>query len=319
MSRGNVIHRLLHLHAPGRWLYSSTSCPNKRLCSFLTHSPTESKIAIETLQLQHPFHHLLGFSLEPLISAAYHYSSLTPRFLNTSSTQSNDQENANSKENPLLYGTSEEEEASGETDGWEEEEEVESKAGDGGDGGGVVLQGVPWGERALSIAREVLLQFDDDIELYAFKTTPRGYVYVRLDKLSNEYGCPSMEELESYCQEYRKKLEEVGARGEIPDDLALEVSSPGAERILKVPDDLSRFREMPMRVCYVEDHGPEKDGIFFLESIETEAENCIWKLADVKENRDPESKGRPLSRKRRDWRLKLPFKMHRKVTLYLEF
>lgn len=60
------------------------------------------------------------------------------------------------------------------------------QAGDGGDGGGVVLQGVPWGERALSIAREVLLQFGDEMELYAFKTTPRGYVYVRLDKLSNE-------------------------------------------------------------------------------------------------------------------------------------
>ncbi|KAF2294949.1 hypothetical protein GH714_029632 [Hevea brasiliensis] len=110
----------------------------------------------------------------------------------------------------------------GETDGWEEEEEVEPQAGDGGDGGGVVLQGVPWGEQVLSIAREVLLQFADDLELYAFKTTHRGYVYVRLDKLSNEYGCPSMEELESYCQEYKKRLEEAGKLGQIPDDLALE-------------------------------------------------------------------------------------------------
>lgn len=58
--------------------------------------------------------------------------------------------------------------------------------GDGGDGGGVVLQDVPWGEGALSIAHDVLLQFGDDMKLYAFKTTPRGYVYVRLDKLSNE-------------------------------------------------------------------------------------------------------------------------------------
>lgn len=37
------------------------------------------------------------------------------------------------------------------------------------------------------------------------------------------YGCPSMEELETYSQEYKKKLDEVGAQGEIPDDLALEV------------------------------------------------------------------------------------------------
>lgn len=38
------------------------------------------------------------------------------------------------------------------------------------------------------------------------------------------YGCPSMEELENYSQEYKKKLDEVGAQGEIPDDLALEVT-----------------------------------------------------------------------------------------------
>ncbi|GFY88748.1 uncharacterized protein family UPF0090 [Actinidia rufa] len=69
---------------------------------------------------------------------------------------------------------------------WEEEDDAEPEIGDGGDGGGVVLQNCLWGERALSIAREVLLQFSDDMELFSFKTTPRGYIYVRLDKLSNE-------------------------------------------------------------------------------------------------------------------------------------
>lgn len=58
--------------------------------------------------------------------------------------------------------------------------------GDGSDGGGVVLHGVPWGERALSIAHEALKQFGDNVKLFSFKTTPRGYVYVRLDKLLNE-------------------------------------------------------------------------------------------------------------------------------------
>lgn len=98
------------------------------------------------------------------------------------------------------------------------------------------------------------------------------------------------------------------------------MSSPGAERLLKVPDDLCRFKDIPMRVCYldnIESNGIEKDGVFFSDSIEMELGNCVWKLADVKENRDPESKGRPLSRKRRDWRLKLPFKAHKRVTLYL--
>lgn len=32
-----------------------------------------------------------------------------------------------------------------------------------------------------------------------------------------------MEEIENFSRQYKKRLEEVGAEGEIPDDLALEV------------------------------------------------------------------------------------------------
>ena len=98
----------------------------------------------------------------------------------------------------------------------------------------------------------------------------------------------------------------------------MKVSSPGATRLLKVPDDLDRFKDMPMHVCYVEgeeSNCSEKKGVFLLESIEPEA--CIWKLANVKENRDPLRKGRPLSRQQKDWRLKLPFGMHKEVSLYM--
>ncbi|CAL5188566.1 unnamed protein product [Lathyrus oleraceus] len=208
------------------------------------------------------------------------------------------------------------------TDGWEEEDEAEPKIGDGGSGGGVALQNVPWGQRVLSIAEEVLMKFSEDIKLFAFKTSPRGYVYVRLDKLTSEYGCPSMEELESYNQEFKKRLDEVGALGDIPDDLALEVSSPGADRILKVPDDLTRFEDMPMRVSYtenIESNCREVDGVFFLDSIEKDSETCVWKLADVKENRDPTKKGKPLNRKQKDWRLRLSFDLHTMVTLYVDY
>ncbi|XP_021292625.1 uncharacterized protein LOC110422916 [Herrania umbratica] len=255
--------------------------------------------------------------LEPISSFS---SSFSHRLLSSTSSTHNKHENHQEEEDPLFYEITEDD---GETtDGWEEEDEdVQPKIGDGGDGGGVVLQGVPWGESALSIACDVLKLFSDDTKIFAFKATPRGYIYVRLDKLSNEYGCPSMEELESYSQEYKKRLDEAGERREIPDDLALEVSSPGAERILKVPDDLDRFKDMAMRVCYVEDgesNCTEKSGVFILDSIETELENCIWKLADVKENRDPNSKGRPFCRKRRDWRLKLSFDKHRMIMLHLE-
>ncbi|MBA0727666.1 hypothetical protein Golax_000635 [Gossypium laxum] len=248
-------------------------------------------------------------------------SSFTRRLSYNTASVHNKKENHQQEEEELHFSVGTAEDDGEFTDEWEEEDEtVEPKVGDGGDGGGVVLQGVPWGESALSIAHDVLKLFSDDIKLYAFKTTPRGYIYVRLDKLSDEYGCPSMEELQSYSQEYKKRLDEAGQRREIPDDLALQVSSPGAERILKVPDDLDRFKDMAMRVCYIEDAGSnytEKSGVFLLDLVEEE--NCVWKLAEVKENRDPNSKGRPFSRKQKDWRLKLPFDKHKMIMLYLEY
>lgn len=102
----------------------------------------------------------------------------------------------------------------------------------------------------------------------------------------------------------------------------MEVSSPGADRLLRVPDDLLRFKDMAMIVNYLEDsdtRSPEKEAVYLLDSIETESECCVWKLADVRENRDPAAKGRPMSRKQRDCRLKLPYHVIKRVKLYIGY
>lgn len=94
------------------------------------------------------------------------------------------------------------------------------------------------------------------------------------------------------------------------------------ERLLKVPDDLLRFKEMPMVISYLEDtnvRSQEKKGVYFLDSVDTESECCVWKLADVRENRDPEAKGRPMSRKQKDARLKLPYAMIKRVNFYISY
>lgn len=246
-------------------------------------------------------------------------TSSTPyRFLNTSNEYNRTEEEQRQHCIQVIDKSFEES-----SDEWEEEDEKDPEIGDGGDGGGIVFGDTSWGQRALDIANEVLLHFSDDFKIFSFKNSTRGYIYMRLDKLSEKYGCPSMEEIERYSCLYKNKLEEVGKSGEIPDDLALEVSSPGAERLLRVPDDLERFKDMPMRVCYAEsDSKPgsqPKDTVFFLDSVKTESEQCVWKLADVKENRDPLAKGRPMSRKHKDWRLTLPFGSIKMVTLYLEY
>nr|ACG37914.1 hypothetical protein [Zea mays] len=162
--------------------------------------------------------------------------------------------------------------------------------------------------------------------MFAFKVSPKGYVYVRLDKLTDVYGCPDIEEIEKFNRLYKQKLDEIVERGEISLDLALEVSSPGAERLLKVPEDLDRFKDMAMRVQYLAEGNSDlaskqsllKDGIFLLESVNAEAGHCVWRLADVKENRAEAGKGRPLNRKQRDWRLQTCFTAVKKVTLYLD-
>ncbi|XVE91632.1 hypothetical protein REPUB_Repub01dG0026900 [Reevesia pubescens] len=203
-----IIQSLLQISRRPPLGFAASSFLTTRLSSLHLPAALNPSFSSSSLQLEQP------------ISS---FSSSFPHRLLSSSTTSNHNNHETQQQEEEDQPLSEDDGEA--TDGWEEEDEVvEPKIGDGGDGGGVVLQGVPWGESVLSIAHDVLMKlFNDDIKLYAFKTTPRGYIYVRLDKLSNEYGCPSMEELESYSHEYKKRLDEAGERREIPDDLALEV------------------------------------------------------------------------------------------------
>lgn len=178
---------------------------------------------------------------------------------------------------------------------------------------------------------------------------------------SVRYGCPSIEDIENFNNAYKKQLDEIGESGEIPDDLGVQastttqfllfpqhnpkllilssyklihlatndlhflsqVSSPGAERLLRIPDDLDRFKDMPMWVSYLEDNPDSKqhqlsEKVLLLDSVDIETQQCVWKLANVTENRDIQGKGRPLSRKQKDWILALSFESTKRVTLYLD-
>ncbi|OVA00839.1 Ribosome maturation factor RimP [Macleaya cordata] len=201
---------------------------------------------------------------------------------------------------------------------WKEEDEVTPEIGNGRYGGEVVLGDVPWGERVLSAAHEVLLQLGDDIQLYSFKMSPGGYIHVTLDKLSDKYGFPCREDLENFGCLYKKRLEEIRESGEIPNhELSLRVACPDFERVLKGPEDLVRFKDVLLKVCYIEgEEKAEKVGIFKLVSVETESGECVLRLLDVKENRILLGEGKPLSREQKDWRLRVPFRSLKKVTLY---
>ncbi|CAM6047770.1 unnamed protein product [Sphagnum compactum] len=206
---------------------------------------------------------------------------------------------------------------------WEDDFEPEPEVGDGGEGGGVVFGDSSWGPKALNLANDVLALFNGDLAIFAFKANEESdLIRLRLDKLSDKYGSPTIDEIQQFSSSYSKSLERSGEAGIIPKNLAFEVSSPGAERVVQIPQDLERFKELPMYVRYLEtgigEEAEEKDGVFELESVDTESKCSVWKLANVRINRESIGKGRGLNKKQREWRCQMPFESLQLVRLYID-
>ncbi|KAB1220952.1 hypothetical protein CJ030_MR3G025357 [Morella rubra] len=264
------------------------------------------------------------------------------------------------EEEEALFDDFEDEASMNDIDDYFEDEDVadytEVYVGDGGGGGGISLAGTWWDKEALRIAEEVSLSFDGDLKIYAFRTMSNSTIQVRIEKLSKKSGSPGMEDIEAFSSTYRARLDEAKLSKTVPENIWLEgrhnsaeekrripgsgavacvldmgvndtesnndVSSPGVERVVRIPHELDRFKDRPMYVKYVnlEASGSlsESDGVFRLVSFDMESKCCTWGLADVRENREKAGKGRPLSKKQRDWRLDTPFDSLRLVRLYPE-
>ncbi|MQM02779.1 hypothetical protein Taro_035554 [Colocasia esculenta] len=202
-------------------------------------------------------------------------------------------------------------------------DDMEPYVGDGAAGGGVSLAGTWWDKEALVIAEDVSKSFNGDLKIYAFKTSANSVIRVRIEKLSSKYGSPSMIDIEEFSSAYRARLDEAENAGTLPQNISLEVSSPGVERVVQIPEDLERFKDRPMYVKYSRevpetDSSQESDGVLKLITFNMESGYCIWGLADVKVNREKAGKGRPLSKKQREWRLQTPFDSLLLVRLYSE-
>lgn len=102
---------------------------------------------------------------------------------------------------------------------------------------------------------------------------------------------------------------------------SFQVSSPGVERVIRIPQDLERFKDRNLFVKYVAEatddgSSSEHDGIFRLIAYDVETSSCTWGLANVRVNREKSGKGRPLSKKQKDWRLITPLDSLRLVRLF---
>jgi len=177
--------------------------------------------------------------------------------------------------------------------------------------------GAPWAETALACARDVLGGPDlGDCALYSFRAVPSAMrVDVRLDKLTDRYGSPTLDDVETFSRKFNAALD-AALGEEAAGGIECEVSSPGAERVVAVPRDLGRFRELPMRVDFEDGAGGADSQV--LQVREWDDERTVWGLANVRANRTVKGKA-TLSRKQRDLVFEIPVARISRARLHVDF
>lgn len=125
-----------------------------------------------------------------------------------------------------------------------------------------------------------------------------------------------MNDVERFSRAFNRAMEE--ALGEDAGRIEVEISSPGAERQLRVPEDFFRFPDLPVRVDYrrASDDKAQSGVYMFLglqnnadegDKVGDEGDISRWALANVRVNRANAPKGRvELNRKQRDIRITIP-------------
>ncbi|EKR65478.1 hypothetical protein LEP1GSC036_2856 [Leptospira weilii str. 2006001853] len=80
-----------------------------------------------------------------------------------------------------------------------------------------------------------------------------------MDNLEHPYGSVSLLECEQVSRKLKEELERIS-----PDlDFTLKVSSAGAERKLNLPEDIDRFRGIPVRLVFRSGESEKhQEGIF---------------------------------------------------------
>ena len=190
-------------------------------------------------------------------------------------------------------------------------------------GGNIDTASTPWGDLALECVKVVLSEeknieeFEGNLQLFAFKAIPSTKrIMISVDDLDDQYGSPNLDDLIAVS----RKLNELAESKGFPDDVAIEVASPGAERKLTIPEDLLRFRELKMKVIYNDDENdnPENETMILnVEDFEEESGLVVFRLADVQENRPPK-KGMPMSKKKKEWRKKVKYVDIASANLYID-
>lgn len=131
------------------------------------------------------------------------------------------------------------------------------------------------------ISEEIIGNFPG-VEIYNLKLSKLHndyYIQIELDNLFDPYGSVTIDTCENFSKEFINVLDErlLGDKLQfnLPVDLnidnyTLEVSSAGAERELRIPRDLERFKDLPLKVRFLNESEKEEQKIVKFISIEEE-------------------------------------------------
>ena len=133
----------------------------------------------------------------------------------------------------------------------------------------------------------------------------RRALALTIDKPSDKWGAPSVDEIVAVARVLNEALDVEAEAGRVPAETAAAVSSPGAERAVTLPEELSRFGDMPMQLTFDDaESGTTLTQIMAYvppeEDTQEVGDDATWKLAEVKANRG--EKNRPMTRKQRNLR-----------------
>lgn len=182
---------------------------------------------------------------------------------------------------------------------------------------GINLGTVPWAQAALDAAEKTINSRDcEDLGLYLFRIDAvRNKVDIRIDSFTDAYGSPSLDQIQTFSRLFYQELEQkLGL--EAAGTIMVEVSSPGADRELQVPEELDRFNLLPLVVDFVGDNGAVDSKILELVEYMKDQGVTVWKLADVKAN--AQQKGKKLSKKQLALRFNLPVSSIKRVRVHVD-
>jgi ribosome maturation factor RimP len=105
------------------------------------------------------------------------------------------------------------------------------------------------------------------LSLFSFKMVSQNnhsLIEISLDNLDHPYGSVTIGD----CERISRKLAQVLEEEYAEENYTLQVSSAGAERELKIPFDLERFKSVPIKLIYRESDEKWKEGVFLLVRLE---------------------------------------------------